>query len=175
MSSPSWLAEVEPASDVYALGVALHDLSWRMSRLNETRLGLEPLPLSEFEVLRFVGEHPAPSVTQVAQGLMMQPSNVSAAVRALVGRGLIERCPDEHDRRITRLQLTPLAIEHRQQMDAVWATALSAALAQLPPVDADALLAARTALRRLADVFGRAGIAPYPTASDSALPAVGAP
>jgi DNA-binding MarR family transcriptional regulator len=129
-----------------------------MSRLNEGRLGLEPLPLSESEVLRFVGEHPAPSVTQVAQGLVMQPSNVSAAVRALAGRGLIERCPDEHDRRITRLRLTPLAIEHRQRIDAVWSTALSAALAQLPPVDANALLAAKAALRRLADVFGRTGL-----------------
>jgi DNA-binding MarR family transcriptional regulator len=145
-----------------------------MSRLNETRLGLEPLPLSEFEVLRFVGEHPAPSITQVAQGLVMQPSNVSAAVRALAGRGLLDRCPDAHDRRITRLQLTPLAREHRQQMDAVWATALSAALAQLPPVDADALLAAKAALRHLADVFGRTGIAPYPTASGATLPPVGA-
>ncbi len=157
--SSSRIAAVGPESDVYALGLALHALSWSMSRLNETRLGLEPLPLSELEELRFVGEHPTSSVTKVAQGLMLQASNVSAAVRALAGRGLIERRPDEHDRRITRLQLTPLATEQRQQIDAVWSTALSAALDQLPPADADALLAANTALRRLADVFGRSGIA----------------
>lgn len=142
---------------------ALHQLSRTMRRLGETRLGLDPLPPTEFEVLRVVVEDPGTSVTHVAHQLAMQPSNVSTAVRNLVARGLVLRTPDQHDRRIARLAPTQTALEHRLRIEETRAAALAAALTQLPAADTEALRGAEGALTRLAPALARLAGTP-PTA-----------
>ena len=37
------------------LALALHELSWRLTRLGPARAGLDPLPSSELAVLRAIG------------------------------------------------------------------------------------------------------------------------
>jgi DNA-binding MarR family transcriptional regulator len=133
--------------------LALHRIWWTMRRLGETELGLEPLPPSELEVLGYVGERSGSSVTHVALALGMQPSNVSAAVRELLRRELIERRSDVHDRRVARLYLTPRAAETRRRIERVWAQKLASAVERMPVGDAAALRAAEPALEFLASTF----------------------
>nr|WP_277344652.1 MarR family winged helix-turn-helix transcriptional regulator [Cellulomonas sp. IC4_254] len=108
------------------------------------------MPPTEFEVMRYVDAHPGTSVGGVAAGLDLRQSNVSAAVRGLVGRGLVERAADAGDRRVTRLHPTPHARERREPVEAGWARTLGAALADLPAADADAVRRAAAPLARLA-------------------------
>jgi DNA-binding MarR family transcriptional regulator len=144
-------ATADPAADLRVLAVALHDLSRAVRRAEGAQDGaLPPLPPTEFEVMRYVDAHPGTHVGGVAAGLDLRQSNVSAAVRGLVGRGLVERAADPGDRRVTRLQPTPLARQRREPVEAGWARTLGAALAALPAEDADAVRRAAGPLARLA-------------------------
>lgn len=144
-------ADGDGTDDLRVLAVALHDLSRAVRRAEGGQEGgLPPLPPTEFEVMRYVDAHPGTSVGGVAAGLDLRQSNVSAAVRGLVGRGLVERAADAGDRRVTRLHPTPHARARREPVEAGWARALGAALAGLPAEDADAVRRAAAPLARLA-------------------------
>ncbi|MBW0253636.1 MarR family winged helix-turn-helix transcriptional regulator [Cellulomonas sp. PS-H5] len=139
------------ADDLRVLAVALHDLSRAVRRAEGAHEGgLPALPPTEFEVMRYVDARPGTSVGGVAAGLRLRQSNVSAAVRGLVARGLVERSADADDRRVTRLHPTPHARERRQPVEAGWARTLGAALADLPAADAEAVRRAAAPLARLA-------------------------
>jgi DNA-binding MarR family transcriptional regulator len=91
------------------------------------------------------------SVGEVARELGLQQSNVSATVRALVARGLLERRRDGSDARVARLHPTGEAIARRDRREDAWGRALEARLAALPRRERERLLGAAPALRRLAD------------------------
>lgn len=138
--------------DLRVLAVALHDLSRTVRQAQGTATGGFPrLPPTEFEVMRYVDAHPGTSVGGAAAALDLRQSNVSAAVRGLAERGLVERTPDEDDRRVTRLHPTPLARRRRDPVELGWATTLGTALADLDPADAAAIRRAAAPLARLAN------------------------
>lgn len=131
------------------LAVALFDLAWLLPRT----IGAaddEVLPLSELEVMRLLVRRPGLKVGEVASELELQPSNVSAAIRALVARGLLERRRDEHDARVVRLHPTPEAIARRDRREQAWGEELQRRLAELPARDRRILEGAAAALARLA-------------------------
>lgn len=136
--------------DLRVLAVALHDLARGVRLAQGDAAGLPPLPPTEFEVMRYVDAHPGSSVGGVAAALDLRQSNVSAAVRGLADRGLVERRSDADDRRVTRLHPTPLAAERRDPVERAWATTLGEALATLDPADAATIRAAAGPLARLA-------------------------
>ncbi|MCG7288361.1 MarR family winged helix-turn-helix transcriptional regulator [Cellulomonas sp. ACRRI] len=137
--------------DLRLLAVALHDLSRAVRQAQGAQPGGPArLPPTEFEVMRYVDAHPGTSVGGAAAALELRQSNVSAAVRGLVARGLVERATDAGDRRVTRLHPTPLARERREPVEAGWARTLGAALAGLPAQDAAAVRRAAGPLARLA-------------------------
>ena len=146
------MARQPPIGPSRELAVVLHDLVWLFPRTIDlgAEVGLEPLPPSELEVMRLVVRQPGLSVGDVARELGLQPSNASAAVRALVVRGLLHRRPDERDGRISRLTPTPRAEAIRRQREAAWGELLRARLTRVPREDAAQLLAAVGALRSLA-------------------------
>lgn len=136
------------------LAVTLFDLAWLLPRTVGTGgPGDAGLPFSELEVMRLLVRQPGLSVGEVAKALDLQSSNVSAAVRSLVARGLIERRRDERDGRVTRLHPTRKAIAHRDRQEAAWGEELARRLAELPDAERDRLLAAAPALKALADVL----------------------
>lgn len=141
-----------PAAQVRELAVALHDLAWLLPRTIDpaAEAGLDPLPASELEVMRLLVRAPELSVGEVARELGLQPSNASAAIRALVVRGLLERRPDPRDGRISRLAPTAQAQAIRRQREAAWGELLRARLRHLPPEAVDALIAAADPLQALA-------------------------
>jgi DNA-binding MarR family transcriptional regulator len=157
------------ADDLRRLAVALHDLSRTVRQAQSTQPGPPRLPPTEFELMRYVAAHPGTSVGAAAEGLDLRQSNVSAAVRGLVARGLVERAPDAADRRVTRLRPTELAEQHKDPVESGWARTLGAALAHLDPEDAAAVRAAASPLSRLAEA--RAPPPPGATAGATGAPA----
>lgn len=136
--------------DVRDTAAAVRTLVWSLRRFGEKQVGLEPLPHSEFEVIRTVGDHPGISVSEAAQVLGLQPSNVSTTVRKLVERGLVHRAPDEHDRRCSRLHLTSRATEHKKMIDEAWTAGVRAQFAQMTDEEVATLVKAGPLLLRLA-------------------------
>jgi DNA-binding MarR family transcriptional regulator len=155
---------VTSAVELRQIAAAAHMLSRALRRTAEIQVGLEPLPGSEFDVLEFVGGHPAASVSDVARGLRLQTSNVSNTVRHLVERGLLERASDPRDQRRRLLRLTELSSEHRDLLQAAWASLLAGMLPDLGDRDAELLLAAAPAFARLAE---RAAAGPVGTGTAS--------
>lgn len=139
-----------PAPELAEMADILRDLLWHLRQFGERAAGVNPLPSSELEVLRYVGDHPGSTVSDIARALERQSSNVSGTVRQLSQRGLLTRQVDEHDRRSMRLYPSEQAVAVRAEIDRVWVEALEGFVAQLPARDAEALLAARCALRQLA-------------------------
>ena len=137
------------ASETRELALALHDLSWRITRVGPGQVGLEPLPASEIAVLRAVLDEPGRGVSDVAASVGMQPSNVSAALRSLVARGLVEKRPDPHDRRVALLHPTATSRGNRAAIEAELTASLSEALAALSDDDVILLLRAVPAMRQL--------------------------
>lgn len=142
--------------DVQKVALTLHDLSWRIARFGPAHVGIDPLPASELAVLRTVMDQPGQSMSDVAEALSMQPSNVSAAVRSLIARGLVDKRSASHDRRISLLAPTQRALDERAQIETAIAATVSAALQTLPAHLADALDAALPAIRALTEQLGSA-------------------
>lgn len=138
---------MEPERD---FAVAVHAVVLRLRRMGERRLGLDPIPLSEVDVLSHVLDHPEQSVKQVAVALALQPSNVSTTVGQLVERGLLERRPDPHDGRRHLLVATAQARRDRERIDEAWTRVIGEFLHSLPDDERAAALAATAPLRRLA-------------------------
>ncbi len=143
------------AESVRELAVVLHDLAWLMPRTIDAgeAARLDALPPSELEVMRLLVRRPGLTVNQVARELALQRTNASAAVRTLIGRGLLERTRDVSDGRVARLTPTPRAIENRDRREVAWAQTLAESLGALAPAQAAAVNACAQPLRALADAL----------------------
>jgi DNA-binding MarR family transcriptional regulator len=68
----------------------------------------EDITMKEYDVLYTLSKCPAPiSLTELNRHVLLSQPAMSRMVERLAGRGLIERCADEADRRGVRLSLTP--------------------------------------------------------------------
>jgi DNA-binding MarR family transcriptional regulator len=103
---------------------------------------------SEGTVMRYLFRHPGALSSQVAHATGLQRSNLSAVLRGLEERGLIERVADPEDGRWVRIHPTPKAIHNYALVRSEWASAVAAAAEDDPAVE--------TALPLLAKV--RAGL-----------------
>lgn len=135
----------------------LRDLAWTVHRLVPEVTGLDPLPTSELAVVKHVLASPGVTVTELSRHLGMRHSNVSAAVRALVERGLVarERSPD--DRRVSLLVPTEKSLGARESINTVWSGTVRAAMARLDPDQVASLKAASEALHALNQVLREEG------------------
>jgi DNA-binding MarR family transcriptional regulator len=97
---------VSDSASLRLLAVALHDAGRSLRWAGAPAAGLAPLPPTELEVIRAVGERPGARVSEVAARLGLQGST---AVRSLIDRGLLVREVDPDDRRAVRLRLSPQA------------------------------------------------------------------
>jgi DNA-binding MarR family transcriptional regulator len=144
------MSEATTDDDATALAVALYDLAWLLPRtVGVAADAVDPLPQSELEVMRLLVRRPGLSVNDVARELGMQASNASAAIRALVTRGLLERRRDADDRRVARIHPTARAIAARNLRERSWGAALGGALDGLERSDTTRLLETVGALRAL--------------------------
>jgi DNA-binding MarR family transcriptional regulator len=96
--------KANPAAD--SVGFMLSTLGHAVSR--RFIHALQPLELHprEFAVLRAVRANDGQSQQTLAERLRIPPSRMVAIVDELESRGLIERRPDPHDRRVRALYVT---------------------------------------------------------------------
>jgi DNA-binding MarR family transcriptional regulator len=79
---------------------------------------LEPFELTRMEAKALYRLEPGETVPvrTIAERGHVDPSNLSPAVESLEARGLVERPPARHDRRIRAVRLTPEGEELRRQL-----------------------------------------------------------
>ena len=100
-------------------------------------------------VLFTIDRHGPVTLGDLARLERLTKPSVTAIVDKLVVRRLIERHPDEHDRRIVRVELTPAGrrrVNARRSQRTAW---LAARLRDLPAAEVAALRDAATVLERL--------------------------
>ncbi|TDO07389.1 MarR family protein [Mycobacterium sp. BK086] len=102
------------------------------------------LTASEAHVMRHIDRHPGVTPSDLARATGLQRSNMSTALRALEGRGFVERRADPHDARGINLFPTDRAAENLTRLRRQWAQALSSALGD----DATNAVAATALLER---------------------------
>lgn len=137
------------AQDGRDLPTVLRDLAWTVHRLVPEVAGVPPLPTTELAVIKQILGAPGITVTELSKRLGMRQSNVSAAVRSLVDRGLAVRSVDPADRRVARLTPTENAFGARQTIRTVWSGTVEQAMARLDDHQVDALRSAADALEAL--------------------------
>jgi DNA-binding MarR family transcriptional regulator len=138
--------------EIRDIATTVRTVVWSLRRFGERQVGLDPLPHSEFEVIRTVSDHPSITISDVARILGLQASNVSTTVRRLVERGLIERLPDAHDRRSIRLRPTAKAGRHRKMIESVWVNGVRDQLDQMTGEEVELLVKAAPLFRKLASM-----------------------
>ena len=80
-----------------------------------------------------------------------QPS-MTSLVTALERSGLVERRPDGHDQRVVLVALTEAGADYLRKRRRAGMDAFARLIAELPPTDAAALIAAAPALRHLREL-----------------------
>ncbi|WP_243793779.1 MarR family winged helix-turn-helix transcriptional regulator [Saccharopolyspora gloriosae] len=141
--------EDEASADPSELPTALRDLAWTIHRLVPEVASLDPLPNTELAVVKQVLGSPGITVSELAGRLGMRHSNVSAAVRGLIGRGLVARESDPSDRRVTKLAPTEKSTSARESIDTRWSGTVRNAMDLLSDEHVAAIEAASGALRAL--------------------------
>jgi DNA-binding MarR family transcriptional regulator len=91
---------------------------------------------SEGTVMRYLFPHPGALPSQVASATGLQRSNLSAVLRGLEEKGLIERLADPKDGRSVRIHPTERAIRNYALVRREWASVVAAAAAGDPDVEA---------------------------------------
>ena len=86
------------------------------------------LTITESNVMRFVDRHPGTSPSALAAGTGLHRSNMSAALRGLEEKGLIERAHQGDDGRAITVSPTPLAAQNLARLRASWASGLARAM-----------------------------------------------
>jgi DNA-binding MarR family transcriptional regulator len=91
---------------------------------------------SEGTVMRYLFPHPGALPSQVASATGLQRSNLSAVLRGLEEKGLIERVADPEDGRWVRIHPTVKATRNYELVRREWASAVAAAAEGNPTVEA---------------------------------------
>ena len=114
--------------DLAALAVRLMDRTKQDIREVADEEGLS---IAQLDVLRRLRHHGPSPMRRLAEQMNCEASNLTGLVDRLEKRGLVERRPDPHDRRVRLLALTEMgdAVSHQAWV----AVARRCALTTLPP------------------------------------------
>lgn len=104
------------------------------------------LSVPQMIAIRLVAREPGLALSELSRRMGLANSTVTGLVDRLERDGLVTRSPDPQDRRVTRLLLTPLALERRERYAAVHRAALAEVLGRLSPEDLAALRRSLAAL-----------------------------
>ncbi|MBB4007009.1 MarR family winged helix-turn-helix transcriptional regulator [Allorhizobium taibaishanense] len=110
------------------LGFLLHDVARLLRKRFEQRTRDIGLTRTQWQTLVYLARLEGASQKQLAEMMEVEPITLARVADKLCEKGLIERRPDETDRRINRLHLTdlsrPLISELHARGDATRAEAL---------------------------------------------------
>ena len=106
----------------------------------EPVLRAHELSMWGYIVLTALAEQPVRTQTALAQAINADKSRIIAVLDDLQERRLIDRQPDETDRRVHLLSLTPAGDQLRRSVQAGIRRGEEQVLAMLPPADREAFL-----------------------------------
>lgn len=95
-------------SDIEQLFATTIQLGKLLSHRNPETQEERTATMLQFATLNFVKEHPNRTVSDLANFMQLSKSSATQMVERLVKAGLIKRLDDRDDRRIIRLDITPL-------------------------------------------------------------------
>ena len=95
-----------PESDLLFL---IHDVARLMRTNADKRARAQGMTRAQWVILVWLGRRPGLSQKELSEILDVEPITVARLVDRLQARGLVERRPDPHDRRIWRLHLQQTA------------------------------------------------------------------
>ncbi|MGV9311361.1 MarR family winged helix-turn-helix transcriptional regulator [Streptomyces sp. NPDC003691] len=95
-ATPDLLAENGVSGEVIEL---IGDVVWRYMTAYEHAAAEQSLTTAQAKVLALLTREPLP-MRQVADRMACEPSNITGIIDRLELRGLVERHPDPHDRRV---------------------------------------------------------------------------
>lgn len=131
------------------LPIILRELAWTIHKRTPDRAGVGPLPTTEVALLKQVVDTPGTTVGEISAALGLRQPNASAAIRVLVGKGLVAREHDQDDRRTVRISPTDFGRTEHEAIAAAWAGAVAEAISRLEPDDQAALASAGAAMIEL--------------------------
>lgn len=111
----------------------------RLARRFDTALRPFGLTNGQFSLMVALNQPAPPPIGRLAPFLGMDPSTLTAAVKPLARRGLLEIEPDPEDRRSRLLRITPAGVALMRETVVVWQEAHAALEAELPPGSAPLL------------------------------------
>jgi DNA-binding MarR family transcriptional regulator len=98
------------------------------------------LTRTQLEILILFAEQPVWTIGQLAKRLFLTQSAVTQTVDTLVRHGLVARRPDEHDRRVTRLELAPEGRQLTERVRTLKHQRMEALVSQLSDAEIDTLV-----------------------------------
>jgi DNA-binding MarR family transcriptional regulator len=136
-----------PADDVsFQAWRQLFLTSVKLQRKVENLMGQFDLSMSQFEAMFKVGHRPGQSQQDLCEALLLTKGNIGALVDRLEGMGMLQRRPDEKDRRVNRLYLTPLG---RERVSAIFEQHLVLVREMMAPLSQSQLGQLRSLLQLL--------------------------
>ncbi|MGZ8762905.1 MAG: MarR family winged helix-turn-helix transcriptional regulator [Acidimicrobiia bacterium] len=129
---------------LYLAQRAQHDLL-------DARLSKRGASLWNWVLLRSAAEHDGASQRELAAGMMIEPPTLVRHLDKLAAEGLVERRPDEHDRRVTRVFVTQAGRRRLAELHEVVMEIDGELRALLAPREVDVL---GKALLRIHEHFG---------------------
>jgi len=114
-----------PPRFTHCSAAALRMAARRVSQFYDAYLAPEGLKVSQYSVLSTAGRRrdQAPTVNELAAELGMDRSTLGHNLRPLERDGLVVLEPDDDDKRIRRVAVTPAGRAKRQACRALWAVA----------------------------------------------------
>lgn len=109
---------------------------------------LRPLDLTngQFSMMMALNRPAPPSIGEVAKLLAMDRTTLTANLKPLERRGLVEVTADPSDRRSRRMSLTPAGQKLLAEAVPLWRQAQAETAQDIPNIDVDSLLQALRAL-----------------------------
>jgi DNA-binding MarR family transcriptional regulator len=124
-------------------------LTRRLIAREEPVLREHDISMWGYIVLTALVEQPVRTQAALAQAIRADKSRIIGVLDELQQRGLIQRQPDEADRRVHLLSLTPAGDRLRRSVEAAIRRREEQVLAVLPPADREAFLRSLKALYEL--------------------------
>jgi DNA-binding MarR family transcriptional regulator len=128
-------------------------LTRRLIAREEPVLREHDISMWGYIVLTALVEQPVRTQAALAQAIRADKSRIIGVLDELQQRGLIQRQPDEADRRVHLLSLTPAGDRLRRSVEAAIRRREEQVLAVLPPADREAFLRSLKALYELPAQF----------------------
>ena len=146
------VAPIQPTlpGDVADLVAALRRAMRKAARVRQPAM---PLSVAQLELLSLVEEHPGARPGDLAGLLRLAANSVSTLANAMVGAGMLERCPGAADKRTVEFTLTPQGARLVAQWRSTNTGLLGSAIAELKTGNRQVLTRALPVLERLVAII----------------------